>query len=284
MVDLIGAWTFRPTDERRDRGGQGGLPRRQRLRLRLAGDAAHDRRRGLRPARHLARHADRPRHGAAAGAPARLQRARGAGRPPGPDRRRRRRPCSARRPARRARCCARSTATVTRQEPRHVGRPVAGAPARHAARASRPPRSRRPSAGTSTRARSLFIAELPASDGVPSEAELLALGRAAVEVTPDKVAEVARATALLTTLPKGGAVVESRDACRERRDVDVARQWRARPPPAHGRAQERGEHHDHAGRRDRSRRRRRTAASPRRRCAPGTARRRVPCPARRSAT
>ena len=56
----------------------------------------------------------------------------------------------------------------------------------------------------------MFIAELPASDGVPTEAELLALGRAAVEVTPDKVAEVARATALLTTLPKGGTVVESR--------------------------------------------------------------------------
>jgi zinc protease len=56
----------------------------------------------------------------------------------------------------------------------------------------------------------VFIAELPASDGVPTEAELLALGRAAVEVTPDKVAEVARATALLTTLPKGGTVVESR--------------------------------------------------------------------------
>jgi zinc protease len=56
----------------------------------------------------------------------------------------------------------------------------------------------------------VFIAELPASDGVPTEAELLTLGRAAVEVTPDKVAEVARATALLTTLPKGGTVVESR--------------------------------------------------------------------------
>ena len=56
----------------------------------------------------------------------------------------------------------------------------------------------------------VFIAELPASDGVPTEAELLALGRAAVEVTPDKVAEVARATALLTTLPTGGTVVESR--------------------------------------------------------------------------
>ena len=96
----------------------------------------------------------------------------------------------------------------------------------------------------------VFIAELPASDGVPTEAELLALGRAAVEVTPDKVAEVARATALLTTLPTGGTVVESRTACRERRDVDVARQWRARPPPVHGRAQERGEHRDHARRWD----------------------------------
>jgi zinc protease len=55
----------------------------------------------------------------------------------------------------------------------------------------------------------LFVAELPASDGVPSEAELVALGRAAVDVTPDKPVEVARATALLATLPKGGTVVDS---------------------------------------------------------------------------
>ena len=67
----------------------------------------------------------------------------------------------------------------------------------------------RRSPGTSSRASALFIAELPASDGVPTEAELLALGRAAVEVTPDKVGEVARPTALLTAVPKGGAVVES---------------------------------------------------------------------------
>jgi zinc protease len=55
----------------------------------------------------------------------------------------------------------------------------------------------------------LFIAELPASDGVPSEAELLALGRAAVDVKPDQVAEVARATTLLATLPRGGTGVET---------------------------------------------------------------------------
>jgi len=57
--------------------------------------------------------------------------------------------------------------------------------------------------------RALFIAELPASDAVPSEAELVALGRAAVDVKPDKPVEVARATTLLATPPKGGAVVES---------------------------------------------------------------------------
>ncbi len=57
--------------------------------------------------------------------------------------------------------------------------------------------------------RALFIAELPASDAVPSEPELVALGRAAVDVKPDKPVEVARATTLLATLPKGGTVVES---------------------------------------------------------------------------
>src|SRR5205823_3334286 len=57
--------------------------------------------------------------------------------------------------------------------------------------------------------RALFIAELPASDNVPSEVELVALGRAAVAVAPDKTADVARPTALLTSLPRGGSVVES---------------------------------------------------------------------------
>src|SRR5262249_5878159 len=57
--------------------------------------------------------------------------------------------------------------------------------------------------------RALFIAELPASDGVPSEAELLMLGRAAVAVKPGKPDDVARATTLLASLPMGGAVVES---------------------------------------------------------------------------
>src|SRR5437867_2717820 len=55
----------------------------------------------------------------------------------------------------------------------------------------------------------IFIAELPASDGVPSEAEFLTLGRAALSVKPGKPADVARATTLLSALPKGGAVVES---------------------------------------------------------------------------
>jgi zinc protease len=56
---------------------------------------------------------------------------------------------------------------------------------------------------------SLFIAELPSGDDVPSEADLLAFGRTAVAVTPDKVADVARPTALLASLPREGAVVES---------------------------------------------------------------------------
>jgi zinc protease len=55
----------------------------------------------------------------------------------------------------------------------------------------------------------IFIAELPASDGVPSEADFLTLGRAAFAVKPGKPADVARATTLLAAPPKGGAVVES---------------------------------------------------------------------------
>ena len=57
--------------------------------------------------------------------------------------------------------------------------------------------------------RALFVAELPASDGVASEAQFLALGRAAVAVTPGKPVDVARATTLLAVLPRDGAVVES---------------------------------------------------------------------------
>jgi zinc protease len=58
--------------------------------------------------------------------------------------------------------------------------------------------------------RALFIAELPSSDDVPAEADLVAFGRAAVAVTPDRPADVPRAAALLSTLPRGGSVVESR--------------------------------------------------------------------------
>jgi zinc protease len=58
--------------------------------------------------------------------------------------------------------------------------------------------------------RAIFIAELPASDDVPSEADLMTLGRTAVAVKPDKPADTPRAAALLATLPQGGSVVESR--------------------------------------------------------------------------
>jgi zinc protease len=57
--------------------------------------------------------------------------------------------------------------------------------------------------------RALLTAELPASDAVPSEAQLLELGRAAAAVKPGKPVEVARATTLLAAMPGGGAVVES---------------------------------------------------------------------------
>ena len=57
--------------------------------------------------------------------------------------------------------------------------------------------------------RTLFIAELPASDDPPTEADFLALGRTAVNVKPGKPLDVARATKLLATPPKGGTVVET---------------------------------------------------------------------------
>jgi len=58
-------------------------------------------------------------------------------------------------------------------------------------------------------ARALFIAELPAGDDVPSEADLVGLGRTAVDVKPDKPADLAPPSALLATLPRPGTVAES---------------------------------------------------------------------------
>ena len=55
----------------------------------------------------------------------------------------------------------------------------------------------------------IFVAELPSGGAVPTEAELAAAGRTAVSVTPAKALEVARATSLLSSIPKGGVVVES---------------------------------------------------------------------------
>jgi zinc protease len=57
-------------------------------------------------------------------------------------------------------------------------------------------------------ARALVIAQLPASDDVPTEADLLALGRAAVDVKPEKPADTTPAAALLAALPTPGTVVE----------------------------------------------------------------------------
>ena len=53
-----------------------------------------------------------------------------------------------------------------------------------------------------------FIAELPSGGDVPSEAELIALGRQSLGVTPEKETEVARASSLLERVPAGGTVVE----------------------------------------------------------------------------
>jgi zinc protease len=57
--------------------------------------------------------------------------------------------------------------------------------------------------------RALFVAELPAGDDVPAETDLVALGRAAVDVKPEKPADLAPTTALLAGLPRAGTVVET---------------------------------------------------------------------------
>ena len=53
-----------------------------------------------------------------------------------------------------------------------------------------------------------FVATLPAGNGVPSEAQLLELGTKALAVKPEKEAERAHATALMSELPKPGKVAE----------------------------------------------------------------------------
>jgi len=57
----------------------------------------------------------------------------------------------------------------------------------------------------------IFVIELPSGSAVPTEAALIAAGRAAVDVKPDKPAEIARATSLLATPPRGGTIVDSQE-------------------------------------------------------------------------
>ena len=57
----------------------------------------------------------------------------------------------------------------------------------------------------------LVVLTAPGGDGVPTEAELAALGRVALAVTPDAPAERARPDRLLAAAPAGGAVVEATD-------------------------------------------------------------------------
>ncbi|MCE9584768.1 MAG: insulinase family protein [Planctomycetes bacterium] len=51
-----------------------------------------------------------------------------------------------------------------------------------------------------------FVAMLPAGPGVPSEAQLLEIGTAALAVKPTQDVEVAHATQLMTELPKAGTI------------------------------------------------------------------------------
>jgi zinc protease len=54
----------------------------------------------------------------------------------------------------------------------------------------------------------LFVAELPAGGDAPDEAQMVALGRAAVDVEPGAPAETDRPATLLSALPAAGTVVE----------------------------------------------------------------------------
>jgi len=54
----------------------------------------------------------------------------------------------------------------------------------------------------------LFILTIPTSAGVPSEAEVVSLGRAAFDVKPEAIAEVAAAIKLLEKVPTAGKVAE----------------------------------------------------------------------------
>lgn len=54
----------------------------------------------------------------------------------------------------------------------------------------------------------LFVAVLPSSTPLPTEQELIDAGRKALDVKPEKDAEVAHATSLMTDKPKAGSVVE----------------------------------------------------------------------------
>ncbi len=53
-----------------------------------------------------------------------------------------------------------------------------------------------------------FIATLPSGPAVPSEAELLALGIKALQVTPTQETEAVHATTLMAQAPKGGTIAE----------------------------------------------------------------------------
>jgi zinc protease len=53
-----------------------------------------------------------------------------------------------------------------------------------------------------------FIAKLPTGGDLPNEAELIRLGRQALNVKPGRETEVARATSLLERAPKAGKIVE----------------------------------------------------------------------------
>jgi hypothetical protein len=128
--------------------------------------------------------------------------------------------------------------------------------------------------------RSIFIAELPAGDGVPDEVEMVTVGRLAVDVKPDKPAEAARAAALMTALPPHGTVVERAEHAAggvtslwlDNATIAAWTSARARPRSA---SRWPGAP---------SRRRRPTAASPRPRAGPGSARPRAACRAPRSRT
>ena len=244
---MIGGLGIQPADERAGRGGRDGLPRGERLHSGLVAHHAHGDPVGVGPARHLARHAERAGDRAAARAPARLHGRRGPGRADDADRRRR------------GNGAAGGHAPGARGAPRDQQRRDApdAVDVRGPEPRAAPAASSRHHGPRSLRRLRCDVRSHPGPVHRRAAVERWGAERGrSGRARPDRHRRHARQAG------RGGAgdLAPGRAAHRrnrggeraapgQRRDVDVARQRRPRPPPSDGPAPQRGERVDHAGRR-----------------------------------